>query len=344
LLQQLQRRNDEARYAEELRAVHRTTALRCFPSSEGVFEAAWDLSFDLMQCAQLRPGELVRVAAKTPGFWYIWTSYADGWVDPRALTPPLRPAEVKELTASERFVVIQRDRLPLWSAAEGGYLAGEVRLGLRLPLLEVRGHRLKVLAPGPEGLVPAWLRAAGVQGADWPGAGKLAPELWQVSIGYPTLTREALLTRAFAQLNAPYGWGGVGGSRDCSRMMMDLFNAFGVLLPRNTWHQSLAGTRRVEVSELSERAKINAIEQAAGGAIVLLYMKGHIMLYLGRDEDHLFAFHLFSGYLVPCEGGGETMNRVNRAVVTALELGRGSSRRSFLERISQLILFEPTNK
>ncbi len=344
LLQALQQQTAEAHYVEELRMVHRTSALRCFPSHQGIYEEAWDLSFDLMQCAQVREGELVRVAAKGPDYWYIWTSYADGWVKPQVLTPPLKPTEAQELTRSERFVVIQKDRLPLWSAAEGGHLRGEVRLGARLPLLQDQGGRLQVLAPGPTGLSPAWLRAKGVYRGSGSGSGPspegLAPELWEVSVGYPALTRGALFQRAFTLLNTPYGWGGVGGSRDCSRMMMDLFNAFGVLQPRNTWHQSLSGNRRIEVGELTEAAKREAIEEAAKGAIVLLYMKGHIMLFLGRDGDHLYALHLFSGYLVPCEGGGETMHRVNRTVITALELGLGSSRRSFLQRINRLILLE----
>lgn len=344
LLRELQRLTDEAQITEELRAVHQTSALRCFPSSVGIYEAAWDLSFDLMQCAQVRPGELLRVAAKGPDYWYVWTSYSDGWVDPRALTPPLTPAEARKFTGSAPFVVIQKDRLPLWSEAQGGRLFGAVRLGARLPLLQEKGDRLQVLAPGRNGLTPAWLRAEGVLRPLRTGPQRLSPELWEVSLGYPALTRSALFRRAFSLLNTPYGWGGVGDSRDCSRMMMDLFNAFGVLQPRNTWHQSLSGSRRVEVGELSEAAKRDAIEEAARGAIVLLYMKGHIMLYLGRDGDHLFALHLFSGYLVPCEGGGETMHRVNRTVVTALELGLGSSRRSFLQRINRLILLEPTAK
>jgi hypothetical protein len=122
--------------------------------------------------------------------------------------------------------------------------------------------------------------------------------------------------------------------------MMDLFAAFGLDLPRNTKHQALAGTRHLEVGGLSEAAKARTIEEEARRALVLLYMPGHIMLYLGRDGAHLYALHLFSGYLTPCGGKGETMQRVNRTVVTSLELGRGGSRRAFIQRITRLILFD----
>jgi hypothetical protein len=346
LLVDLKRAADQSQPADEIRVAHRSTPLRCFPTDQGVYESAWDLAFDLMQCAQLRFGEFVRVLAKGQAFWYVWSTYADGWVDPQALTPPLSPDEARGYTSPPRFVVSQIDKLPIRSQKVGGQLLGLASLGLRLPLSADRegeipgpadsgrhvpqdpplwagGDELhEVQIPTPTGLAAGWIRRYGASG------------------GYPPLSRDLLLERAFRLLNTPYGWGGTGDNRDCSRLMMDLFAGFGVLLPRNTWHQSQAGTRQVEVGHLSEAAKADTIAAMGRRAIVLLYLRGHIMLYLGRDGGHLYAFHLFSGYLVPCPGGGETMKRVNRAVVTALDLGLGSSRRSFLQRITRLVVFE----
>ena len=122
--------------------------------------------------------------------------------------------------------------------------------------------------------------------------------------------------------------------------MMDLFAAFGLEIPRNTIHQALAGSRQVEVAQFSEEAKAQSIEAEARRGLVLLYMPGHIMLYLGRDGGQLYAYHLFSGYLTPCQPRGETMQRVNRTVVTSLELGRGGSRRAFIQRITRLIVLD----
>ena len=54
-----------------------------------------------------------------------------------------------------------------------------------------------------------------------------------------------------------------------------------------------------------------ALRRGWRGGIVLLYLKGHIMLFVGRDGDQLYALHQVSGYLVPCEkpdsGASETM-------------------------------------
>lgn len=307
--------------ADEVRLVQQSTSLRCLPTEQGVYEKPVQLAFDLIQCAQLRFGEEVRVLAKGSRYWYVWSSYADGWVKPEALTPPLSPLHIQAYMHPERFVVVQADRIALWN--HNGQLWGEARLSSRFPLLSEEETRLEVLVPSSAGLISAWIRRS----AD-------------ISIGFPEITRERLLKLAFRLLYTPYGWGGLGKHRDCSQLMMDLFSAFGLLLPRNSLHQSLAGLRQVDVDQLDDVAKAAAIEAADQEGLVLLYMPGHIMLYLGRDGNHLYAYHQLSGYLVPCPNGGETMRRVNRVSVTALDLGQGSSRRSFLQRITRLIIFE----
>jgi hypothetical protein len=328
LLDRLQQQIEKLQPADEVRVAHRSTPLRCYPTDLGIFESARETAFDLAQCAQLRLGEPVRVFAKGETFWYVWSSYASGFVHATDLTPPLTPEDASAFLEPRRFVVIQRDQLPLWSPSEKGgqpeSIKAIARLGVRLPLLAEEKERLKVSIPTAEGLGEAWVLDRDA-----------------VSVGFPPLTWEALLQRAFELVNSTYGWGGMGEHRDCSRLLMDLFGAFGVLLPRNSKRQSMAGTRQVEVEHLDETKKVEAIEQAARRAVVLLYLPGHIMLYLGREGEQLYALHQFSGYLVPCKGGGETMMRVNRTTVTALELGRGSSRKSFIERVTRLVLLEP---
>ena len=329
LIDRLEREHKAMTSASELRVAHQSSALRCYPTEVGVFEKAHETAFDLMQCAQVRVGEPVRVLGKGRSYWYVWTTYAEGWIKPAALTPALGDKEAKAFLEPQHRAVILRDLAGL-RAVDGDRLAGVVRMGTHLPLLGQRPDRLKVSLPSSSGLKEAWI-----------------PRGPEVRVDYAPLTRAGLWQRAFSLLNAPYGWGGLGDHRDCSRLLMDLFATCGLLLPRNSRRQSVAGTRHVEVDKLDDAAKMKAIEQAAQSAVVLLYLPGHIMLYLGRDGDQLYALHQFSGYLVPCDGkaktedGRETMMRVNRTVVTSLELGRGSSRRSFLERITRLVLLAP---
>lgn len=333
LLDRLQQEMGHAAAVDEMRVVRGELPLRCYPAEEGLYEQAADgsalVAFDLAQCAQLRTGEPVRVLAQGRTHWYVWSTYGHGWVRPQSLTPKLSEAQVREFLEPDHFVVVQRDRVALWADPEGKGLLGMLRLGTRLPLQEQTAKGLRVTAPGTSGLTPAWL---------------LQPAAVSVD-SYPPFTRRNVLERAFSLLDSPYGWGGLGGHRDCSRLMMDLFAAFGIELPRNSRNQSEAGLRHVELTGIDAAGRREAILRAASQGIVLLYLPGHIMLYVG-DDDGLHALHQFSGYLVPCTGAStgkprETMVRVNRTAVTSLELGRGSSRTAFIERITRLVVLAP---
>ena len=126
---------------------------------------------------------------------------------------------------------------------------------------------------------------------------------------------------------------------------MDTFGALGLALPRHSRAQAFAGTFRVNIEPVeNERERLLLMDAVARRGIVLLHFPGHIMLYLGRTEDgQPMALHAFAEYMRLCDaaeqkrtGRTETLMMVDRLTVSNLELGRGSSRRSFLERITHL--------
>ena len=67
----------------------------------------------------------------------------------------------------------------------------------------------------------------------------------------------------------------------------------------------------------------------------------HIMLYLGEDAGAHFALSSLSEYRRPCDGGGAETVRLDRVEVTTLELGRGTDRTAFVERLTRAIVFGP---
>ena len=146
---------------------------------------------------------------------------------------------------------------------------------------------------------------------------------------------------ALAELDEPYGWGGTGGARDCSRYLRDLLVTFGIELARHSGVQAKLGTEQIDVKGMPDAAKRKAIADAAQRGVVLLYMPGHIMMYLGRDGGRDYAVSAISEWLEPCEGGPDTVYRLDRVAVTTLELGRDTERTSYIERITTLVLFAP---
>ncbi|MGB1700975.1 MAG: NlpC/P60 family protein, partial [Nannocystaceae bacterium] len=155
------------------------------------------------------------------------------------------------------------------------------------------------------------------------------------------LTKRHVIELAFSQLHAPYGWGGYLGNRDCSRFLHDILASFDILMARNSAAQSTMGAHNIGLEGMSDAEKLSTIEELNTDNLVLLYMPGHIMLYLGNDGADHFALSSLSEYLRPCDDGGAQTVRLDRVEVTPLELGRGTSRTSFVERMTTAVVFGP---
>src|SRR5690606_17919931 len=203
----------------------------------------------------------------------------------------------------------------------------DLRLGTSFPRVSPpKGEGVTIRVPGVEGPIERSVPAdAPISDAPW------------------SLTRRQLFEQAFSLLEQPYGWGGREGKRDCSRYLLDLFALFDVRLARNSGVQAELGTRSVDLSLLDEHAKRTAIREAAKQGVVLLYMPGHIMLYLGQDGAHDYGISALSEYLEPCPGGLDTVYKLDKVAVTTLELGRDTERTAFIERISRMAIFGPAH-
>ena len=90
------------------------------------------------------------------------------------------------------------------------------------------------------------------------------------------------------------GWGGLGGYRDCSSTILDVFLPFALPLPRNSRSQAGAG-RNVTIEQLSPAEKRERILIEAVPFRTILNLDGHNMLYLGVFEGSPVAFHTIWG-------------------------------------------------
>jgi hypothetical protein len=313
----------------ELRVALDLIPIHCGPQVEPYYTTTLDPDFDRNLCSMARPQEVVQVLRPWGNDLLLArTSYVVGWIDGRsaALSPPLAPDEVRAFLDGPHRRVGQDLSLPL----EGG---GSHSLPFASLVPQAPDGR--VLVATAEGVRTG--RAEGPAFAEVP----------------RPLTRRAVLTEAFAYLGQPYGWGDRAGGRDCSRYLMDLFAGLGVTLPRHTSDQAQAGAYVVEVAAgLSEPARLALLDEHHRRGIVLLHFPGHIMLYLGRDAlGAPMAIHSFAEYLVPCAGRSpgapvgerETLLKVASVHVSDLELGRGTSRTAFIERITKVTVLGPAH-
>jgi hypothetical protein len=308
--------------APSLRVALELVPLRCGPLDEPLLEKKTDGSptgaYDRNACSSVRAQDVVQVLAPWPGGMQLArTRYAFGFLPANAaLSPPVPD----ELAAAYVTGPRARAEAAIELALEGG---AEVELDKHtaLPLL-------------PDGRV----LVATARGFSHARSDALVPVR-------RALTRRQLLTTGVSFLDSPYGFGDARGGRDCSRLTLDLFEAFDLSLPRHSGWQAQAGTLGVDLAGMSPSQKLEALKRAARLGAVLLHLPGHVMLHLGEnDAGAPMALHALGEYVQPCAGGGETVIDLQRTVVSDLALGKGSSRGSLLERLTALVVLGSGDK
>lgn len=291
-----------------------STQLRCWPIEGGMFKPPIDPNFDRNNCSTLQAPEVVHriVSDSSDGWHYVQGRFVEGWVH----DPKWQPISTKKVLAQARGRKrwISKDKVKVPGGAK-------LAMGSIVPV----NKKGQVEWPRQEGWETLKLpRQRGVHRKPLP------------------LRRDTLFKLIFSQIDRPYGWGGRAAERDCSRLLLDVFRVFGIELPRWSGHQS-AIENSVDISMLSDKDKRATLRRFGQSNLLLLFMPGHIMLYLGSDGDRDYAISSISEYVTPCTSKDNTLEEqlhlLNRVTVTDLSLGKHSPRRSFLERITAMVRF-----
>ncbi|WJJ02438.1 SH3 domain-containing protein [Helicobacter pylori] len=138
-------------------------------------------------------------------------------------------------------------------------------------------------------------------------------------------------------LGQKYGWGGLLGNRDCSAFTRDSFANFGILLPRNSYAQSRYANNYVDLSSMKAKEKEDYILKNATPFGTLIYLKGHIMLYLGTHNHQAIVAH--SIWSVQTQKHFKTLShKIGGVVITSLWLaeehnGAFSKKKLLIDRV-----------
>jgi len=115
----------------------------------------------------------------------------------------------------------------------------------------------------------------------------------------------------------PYGWGGSYECRDCSATTRDFLGAFGIFLRRNSSKQAKDGSS-VNIKELSKAKKKKKIIKEADPFRSLLYVPGHIALYMGEYKGEPVIMHTYWG--IRKNNGSKLIT--GRTIITTTEPGK----------------------
>jgi cell wall-associated NlpC family hydrolase len=131
-------------------------------------------------------------------------------------------------------------------------------------------------------------------------------------------------------LNEPYGWGGEDGFHDCSSFIQDIFKSFGFTLPRNADAQEMLPGKRFSFKNLNDDERLDIIKKLKPGA--LLFMKDHVMLYLGYFDSSAYVINDITSYYE-----NNTLINDYKVAVTDIINARRRDNKSFLESLTTAI-------
>jgi hypothetical protein len=262
--------------------------------------------------------------ATKDGSWYlIQVSHTKGWVEvSKIATAP--KAEVLPF-ARANPVVVTGARLEVYADASFTLHAATLQMGATLPLEDRTESHYRVTLPSRDENGALKRTAGYIRTSD------------DVRDGYLPFTMKNLYHQAFKLLNHPYGWGDLYEGRDCSRFVMDIYRCFGFNMPRNSLRQSQFNSPyRQDIQKLPESEKVDFLK-TYDGRPAILYMPGHIMLFLGVIDGRAYIIH--STWAYNSEPGFFTKETryVGRVVVSDTSLGHGSRGGSLLKRITAVI-------
>ena len=136
----------------------------------------------------------------------------------------------------------------------------------------------------------------------------LIPFSKDVSAGYLTMTSGAVIRQAFKFLGKIYGWGGSFSSNDCSGFARQVYACFGYELPRNSAAiASLYDLGGENIWPATAERKLSFLKKIPKGT--LLYMDGHLMIYLGMVGEEPYVISSCATYIEP----GDTSKTIQNA-------------------------------
>jgi cell wall-associated NlpC family hydrolase len=226
--------------------------------------------FDNLQVSAVRPGTpLYVLGTSADGGWsYVQTPDVQGWVKAdgvarvddafvarwRAMAGHMLGAVIEASVAVRdkagvfRFDAPAGTLLPLVGASSAGMRV------VAVPVRNIDGHAtVRQAALADTAIVPAPLAA----------------------------TPRHLASLIKALIGRPYGWGNTNFDNDCSSELQSIFAAFGVWLPRHSSTQMSTGVM-TDLSSATPAQRLDYLVQNGKPMRTLIYIGGHVMLYLGN--------------------------------------------------------------
>jgi hypothetical protein len=283
--------------------------LRAFPTSSPMFRdpsvAGEGFPFDYMQNSTISANKPILIShySKDKEWAYIFTSFTGGWVSSKNIINIGK--KYTDLWQKAKQIFLIKDDLPLYDA-DNNFLFNS-RVGMMLPLVSEDKNSYTVLTISSYKNNQANYHKT-----------KVSKDIAHKDI---MSFNKYNIQNIFDEVSkSKYGWGGMYGQRDCSSTVRDIYTPFGVWFPRNSYQQSKVG-ETIKMEAMSDEQKIDLIKKRAIPFKTLLYKKGHVLIYVGTQDDEVIVFHNAWGIKTKYkEQEGRVI--VGKSVYSTLNLGK----------------------
>jgi hypothetical protein len=307
--------------------VVKTTDIRVFPTEEKVLLASSHREFDRLQHSSLSMGSPVGIyIVSKDGKWvYVQAPFMRGWIRLDDIAVANERGGVSQYEEAKNRIVVTGDSVRVYETPSLRETLFIARMGSSYPLASrVETHRLYYVVKVPIRKIDGQLafREAYFRKND------------DLHIGFLPYTPRQIARQAFKMLHQPYGWGDWQGGRDCSRFIKDIFGTFGILMPRDSEVQAKTGEEILGPKTRSLIEKEKALNSASP-LTTLLWLPGHIMLYLGSENGRHYVIHSIWGFRETRQSK-VLLEKVGRVAVSDLDLGSSGPHGSLLQRIRSI--------
>ena len=312
--------------------------MRSFPTLQRVFSRVGDTDIDRWQESAEFPGTPVVVAhASADGKWlFVLSPRYAAWMPAQFVAQGSREQVLAYYTGEAPYRVITGAKAHLVYTPDNAALSElQLDMSTRLPDLGTpNAATIQSQAPAFHWTVRVPLR---LDDGRLDFALALLPRIADSHLGPLPLTRANIINQAFKFLGERYGWGHDYNSRDCSGFVSEIYASMGLLLPRNTSAQAVSPVfKRTHFEASTARStRMAAIHALDVGD--LIYIPGHVMMYIGRIGNTPYVIHDTNGGTVRDADGALRALKLNGVSVTPLTALHIDAEHDYIDRITNIV-------
>ena len=320
-----------------MQALIKRSALRSFPTMDSVFKKPNEINLDRFQETALFPTEIVAIMHESSDTKWLFVSNYNysAWVKKEYIAIANKE-NIFNFFEQKDFLTITGDKvLTNFNPYDKTVSQIQLDMGVKLPLVARENIPSTIGGQNTYSSYVVYLPTRNKSG-ELETKMALIPRNKDVRVGSLPFTEKNIINQSFKFLGERYGWGHSFNARDCTGFVGDIYKSFGILMPRNTGQQAKSEQgKNVRFSQsASNDEKLKEIRKLNPGD--LIYIPGHVMMFLGLRNNAPYIIHDVSGFSYYNEDGNFVKSKLNGVSVTPLLPLQLNAEKSYLDDVYSL--------